>query len=72
MTLPNLHPLLASCYAAANGASADTAWKGKEEISVEKVASWVLTTIPGIADCLAQYVKAHLQRLGSEERVDSL
>lgn len=74
MTLPDLHPLLASCYAYASGASPDTVWKGKEEIAVEKVTSWVLATIPGITDCFALYVKVHLQRLGSthEERVSSL
>lgn len=65
VTLPDLHPLLASCYAYASGASADIVWKGKEEIAVEKVTSWVLATIPGITDCFAQYVKVHLQRLGS-------
>ncbi|KAG0617387.1 hypothetical protein M758_5G186300 [Ceratodon purpureus] len=69
VALPNLHPLLASCHAAASGASADTAWKGKEEISMDKVTSWVLSTIPGITDCLAQYVKAHLQRLALEEKI---
>lgn len=73
MTLPNLHPLLASCYTSESGAPADTVWKGKEEVSVEKVTSWVLATIPGITDCFAQYVRAHLQRLASyEERVNSL
>lgn len=69
VTLPNLHPLLASCYASASGASADTAWEGKEEISMDKVTSWTIATIPGITDCFSQYVKAHLQRLGSEERI---
>jgi len=72
VTLPDLHPLLASCYTAASGAPPDTIWKGKEEISVEKVTSWVLATIPGISDCFAQYVRAHLRRLAShEERVNS-
>lgn len=70
MTLPNLQPLLASCYAAAIGASADTVWQGKEELSVEKVTSWVLAAIPGITDSFAQFVKAHLQRIGSEASVN--
>lgn len=69
MTLPNLHPLLASCYATASEAPAETDWKGDEEIPVEKLISWVLATIPGITDCFAEYVKAHLQRLGSERKV---
>lgn len=68
VTLPNLHPLLASCYATASEAPAETDWKGDEEIPVEKLISWVLATIPGITDCFAEYVKAHLQRLGSERK----
>lgn len=68
VTLPDLRPLLASCYAFGTGASSDTAWNGKEEIVVEKVSSWILATVPGILDSLAQYVQAHLQRLGREEK----
>ncbi|XP_024375576.1 uncharacterized protein [Physcomitrium patens] len=66
--LPNLRPLLASCYAAITGAPADTAWTGKEEIKVEKLTSWILATIPSITESIEQYVKCHIQRLGSEKK----
>lgn len=68
ITLPDLRPLYNSFYAAATGSYPDksTDVSSKEEILVERLCSWILTVIPGISECMAQYVQAQLQRLGSE------
>jgi hypothetical protein len=68
ITLPDLRPLYNSFYSAATGSYPDktTDVSSKEEILVERLCSWILTVIPGISECMAQYVQAQLQRLGSE------
>ncbi|CAK9209756.1 unnamed protein product [Sphagnum troendelagicum] len=74
ITLPDLRPLYNSFYAAATGSYPDksTDVSSKEEILVERLCSWILTVIPGISECMAQYVQAQLQRLGSENNEVSL
>ncbi|XP_020576338.1 uncharacterized protein LOC110021948 [Phalaenopsis equestris] len=67
LALPDLSHLVLSAFVAGNEAGSDESVWSLEGLSVEKIVavqklnSWILTTVPGIASCFSQFFKEKIK-----------